>query len=69
MEVVEGGFETTTRDMRVAIGRADVLVPEHLLNEPKIGAVFEKMRRERVAKRMGRDRLLDASGKSVGADT
>jgi hypothetical protein len=45
------------RDVRVALGRPEVGVPEHLLHGAKIGASFEEMRREGVAEQVGVDTL------------
>jgi len=40
-------------DVRVALGRSEVRVAEHLLNRAKVGAAFEQVRRERMAEEMG----------------
>ena len=43
------------RDVRVALGRAEIGVAEHLLDAPEVGAALEQVRRERVAKEVGVD--------------
>ena len=44
---------TAIRDVRIALGRPEVGVAEHLLNGSQVGAAFEEMRRERMAEEMG----------------
>ena len=39
-------------DVRVALGRSDIGVAEHLLDAPEVGAPFEQVGRERVAEEM-----------------
>ena len=39
---------TPIRDVRVALGGAEVGVPEHLLNGAQVGAALEQVRGERV---------------------
>ncbi len=41
--------------VRVALGRPEIRVPEHLLHRAEIGAAFEEMRRERVAEQVRMD--------------
>ena len=49
------------RDVRVALGRAEVGVAEHLLDAAEVGAALEEVRRERVAQQVGVDaRRLEA---------
>ena len=50
-------------DMRVALGRAEIGVPEHLLHGTQVGAALEEVRRERVSEEMG----VDATGLEAGA--
>src|SRR5256885_1826578 len=45
--------------MRVDLRRRNVGMPEHFLDGAQIGAAFEQMRRERMAKRMRRHHLGD----------
>ena len=45
------------RDVRVALRRSEVGVPEHLLHAAEVGAALEQVRGERVAKEMGVDAL------------
>ena len=45
-------------DVRVALGRPEVCVPEHLLDRPQVGPALEQVRRERVAEEVG----MDATG-------
>ena len=42
-------------DVRVALGRAEIRVAEHLLHRAEVGAALEKMRRERVAEEVRMD--------------
>ena len=44
-------------DLRVARGRRQIVVPEQDLNDPDVGPVLQKMRREAVAQRVQRDAL------------
>src|SRR3984893_3838272 len=47
-------------DLRVARCRRQIIVPEQDLDDPDIGSVLEKMRREAVAQRVERDALGQA---------
>ena len=47
-------------DLRVARCRRQIIVPEQDLDDPDIGSVLEKMRREAVAQRVQRDALGQA---------
>jgi hypothetical protein len=42
-------------DVRVALGRAEICVPQHLLHTAQVGTAFEQVRRERVAQQMRMD--------------
>ena len=42
-------------DLRVARRRRQIVVPEQNLDDPDVGSVLEKMRREAVAQRVQRD--------------
>jgi hypothetical protein len=56
------GGGAAVQDMRVDHGRGDVLMAEQLLDRADVVAVFEKVRRERVAERMAAGVLRDAGG-------
>ena len=56
-------LEAFARDVRIDGRRRDVGVPEQELDDAKIGAVVEKMRREGVSKHVRRER----SGRDAGA--
>src|SRR6266404_2975920 len=47
-------------DLRVARRRRQIIVPEQDLDDPDVGSVLEKMRREAVAQRVQRDALGQA---------
>ena len=49
-------------DVRVALGRPEVGVPEHLLHRAEVGSAFEEMGRERVAEEV----RMDATGLEAG---
>ena len=49
-------------DVRVALGRPEVGVPEHLLYRAEVGSALEQVRRERVAEEM----RMDATGLEAG---
>src|SRR4029077_3399693 len=51
------------RDVRVSLRRADVRVPEHLLDAPEIGSALEEV----GGKRMPQQVRVDASGLEPGA--
>jgi len=43
------------RDVRVALRRSEIRVPEHLLDGTEVGAALEQVRREGVSEQMGVD--------------
>ena len=45
-------FQTLLIDVRVNLGRRNVGVAEHLLNDPQVGAVAQQVRREAVPEQM-----------------
>src|SRR3954447_5956569 len=47
-------LEAPGRDVRVDLGRREVLVAEQLLDDAEVGAAVEQVRRERVAERRRR---------------
>lgn len=49
-------------DVGIAIGRRDIGMPKHLLDDAQVGAVFQKVGRKRVAQGMRRDFLIDSRG-------
>ena len=49
-------------DVRVALGRPEVGVPQHLLHRAEVGSALEQVRRERVAEEM----RMDATGLEAG---
>src|SRR5574344_2859627 len=56
-------------DMRVDLGRADVRMPEKLLNGPDVGAMLEHVRREAVPQHVRGDaRVVDADCGGSGFD-
>jgi hypothetical protein len=54
--------------MQVAAGGAKRAVAEKALDDPKVGAVFQEMSGEAVAKHMRGDPLGDSGGLSGGSD-
>jgi hypothetical protein len=55
-------FQMGARDVRIDLRRRDIGVAEHLLHRSDIRIVLNKMRRERVPKRMRRNVLQAAFG-------
>lgn len=43
MKGVESCFEAPASDVSIAVGRPDILMPQHILDEAEIGAIFEEM--------------------------
>src|SRR6476619_8175107 len=62
MGVAIGGCEAPRRDVRIDLGRRQVLVTEQLLDDAQVGATVEEMRRERVPQRVRRDALGETGG-------
>ena len=54
MGVPVRGGQPAGRDVRVDLGRREVLVAQQLLDDTQVGATVEQVRRERVAQRVGR---------------
>jgi hypothetical protein len=54
---------STIRDVRVALGRPEVGVAQHLLDRAKVGSALQEMGRERVAEEV----RVHASGLEAGA--
>ena len=69
MRLEVGVAPVTVGDVRVALGRRDVGVPEHLLHAAEVGAALEQVRRERMAQevRMHAPRLEARPGRRAGA--
>lgn len=61
-------MQVAPADLCVPIRRPDVGMPQHLLNDPQVGAVLEQMSRKRVTQRVGRDPLGNASVSGVRLD-
>ena len=53
MKLPMHSFKPLLIDMRIDLRRRNIGVAEHLLNNPQIGAVSEKMRRETMAEPVG----------------
>lgn len=68
MRLVIDILELLADEVRIDLRRGDVRVTEHFLNGVDIRAVFQQMRRERMAQRMRRDRLFDAGLRLVVLD-
>ena len=56
------------RDLRVNLGRLELRVSEHLLDEPDVGAAFKHQRRAGVAEQMAGPGLADLALVDVVAD-
>src|SRR5437868_1766082 len=54
-------------DVRVDLRGRDVDVAEHLLDGAQVSTALEQVRRERMAQRVGRNRLLDTGAVDVSA--
>lgn len=65
MEAVVGFFDATLIDVGIDLGRRNVRVPEHFLDDAQIGAVVEEVGGETVAQRVGRDIFFDTRGAGV----
>ena len=48
MELPMNRFQPLLVDVRINLGRGDIRMPEHLLDDPEIGSVAQKMGRETV---------------------
>src|ERR1041384_720368 len=68
MKPVVRVLQTTLVDMRVDLGRRDIDVPEHLLDDAQVTAVFQQVRGEAVPQCVRRDVLGDAGGVGVLLD-
>ena len=55
MSVEVGLAPAAVGDVRVALGRSEIGVPEHLLHGSEVGAALEQVRRERVAEQVRMD--------------
>ena len=53
-------FEPRTVDVRIKLRRRDIRVAQHLLDDPQVSAMLEKMRSKTVAQRMRSYLFLDA---------
>jgi len=58
-------FKPLLIDMRIDLRRRNIGVAEHLLNNPQIGAVSEKMGRETMAEKVRVNVLLQAGAPRV----
>ena len=56
-----GRADRMGRDLRVARRRRQIVVAEQDLDDPDVGSVLQKMRREAVAQRVQRDALRQSS--------
>ena len=61
MELAMNLAQALARDMCVKLGRADARMAKKLLDYAQIGAVFQKMRGERMTQHMRRDIAGDAA--------
>ena len=53
MELFMDGFQTALFHVRVDLGRRNIGVPQHFLNDPQIGPVSQQMGRKRMPQKMG----------------
>ena len=58
-------FKPLLIDMRIDLRRRNIGVAEHFLNNPQIGAVPEKMRRETMAEKVRVNVLLQSGAGRV----
>ena len=65
MKLLVDRFEAVAVDVGVDLRGGNVGVAEHLLHDPQIGAVGEQMGGERMAQRVGRNRLFYFGGGGI----